>query len=203
MIREELFGCDFNRTYLCVLPRNRTFHHCIGSETRTLFTILTLITILIHILILTLALMTTNRAVFQPIIGKIMEKYQPGAIVLQCGADSLAGKSALLPLHSPPIPFSLPYLLFPSSLPYLLFPSPLLYLLFPSSLPYLLFPSSLPYLLFHSSLPYLLFPTLSFMCIELSGWSLSLQSSSHTQPYMFTCTLRTHMHILCYMHDSW
>ena len=31
------------------------------------------------------------RAVFQPIIGKIMERFQPGAIVLQCGADSLAG----------------------------------------------------------------------------------------------------------------
>ena len=26
------------------------------------------------------------KAVFQPIIGKIMEKFQPGAVVLQCGA---------------------------------------------------------------------------------------------------------------------
>ena len=31
------------------------------------------------------------RKVFQPIIGKIMERFQPGAVVLQCGADSLAG----------------------------------------------------------------------------------------------------------------
>eukprot|EP01034_Spumella_vulgaris_P032201 gene32201-39763_t len=29
--------------------------------------------------------------VFRPVIAKIMEKYQPGAIVLQCGADSLSG----------------------------------------------------------------------------------------------------------------
>jgi len=31
------------------------------------------------------------RSVFQPIIGKIMAKFQPGAVVLQCGADSLSG----------------------------------------------------------------------------------------------------------------
>ena len=31
------------------------------------------------------------KAVFQPIIGKIMEKFQPRAVVLQCGADSLSG----------------------------------------------------------------------------------------------------------------
>lgn len=31
------------------------------------------------------------KAVFQPIIGKIMDKFQPGAVVLQCGADSLSG----------------------------------------------------------------------------------------------------------------
>ena len=31
------------------------------------------------------------REVFRPIIGKIMEKFQPGAVVLQCGADSLSG----------------------------------------------------------------------------------------------------------------
>lgn len=31
------------------------------------------------------------KSVFRPIIGKIMEKYQPTAIVLQCGADSLSG----------------------------------------------------------------------------------------------------------------
>lgn len=31
------------------------------------------------------------RFVFRPIIGKIMEKFQPGAVVLQCGADSLSG----------------------------------------------------------------------------------------------------------------
>jgi histone deacetylase 1/2 len=31
------------------------------------------------------------REVFRPIIGKIMDKFQPGAVVLQCGADSLSG----------------------------------------------------------------------------------------------------------------
>lgn len=31
------------------------------------------------------------REIFQPILSKIMEVYQPGAIVLQCGADSLTG----------------------------------------------------------------------------------------------------------------
>lgn len=29
--------------------------------------------------------------IFKPVIGKIMQVYQPGAIVLQCGADSLSG----------------------------------------------------------------------------------------------------------------
>ena len=31
------------------------------------------------------------REVFKPIIGAIMEKFRPGAVVLQCGADSLTG----------------------------------------------------------------------------------------------------------------
>lgn len=31
------------------------------------------------------------RTVFRPVIAKIMERFQPGAIVLQCGADSLSG----------------------------------------------------------------------------------------------------------------
>lgn len=31
------------------------------------------------------------RSVFRPVIGKIMEVYQPTAVVLQCGADSLSG----------------------------------------------------------------------------------------------------------------
>lgn len=31
------------------------------------------------------------RSVFRPIIQKIMDKFQPGAVVLQCGADSLSG----------------------------------------------------------------------------------------------------------------
>ena len=31
------------------------------------------------------------KSVFRPVVGKIMEKFQPGAIVLQCGADSLSG----------------------------------------------------------------------------------------------------------------
>jgi len=30
-------------------------------------------------------------SIFKPVIGKIMQIYQPGAIVLQCGADSLCG----------------------------------------------------------------------------------------------------------------
>src|SRR5688500_15294461 len=30
-------------------------------------------------------------SIFNPIIGKVMESYKPGAIVLQCGADSLTG----------------------------------------------------------------------------------------------------------------
>ncbi|KMS93989.1 hypothetical protein BVRB_025910, partial [Beta vulgaris subsp. vulgaris] len=29
--------------------------------------------------------------VFKPVISKVMEVYRPGAIVLQCGADSLTG----------------------------------------------------------------------------------------------------------------
>ena len=31
------------------------------------------------------------RSIFRPVISKIMEVYRPGAIVLQCGADSLSG----------------------------------------------------------------------------------------------------------------
>ncbi|CAE7389932.1 HDAC1 [Symbiodinium microadriaticum] len=31
------------------------------------------------------------RSLFRPVIGKVMEKFRPGAIVLQCGADSLSG----------------------------------------------------------------------------------------------------------------
>jgi len=30
-------------------------------------------------------------AIFKPVVGEIMKVYQPGAIVLQCGADSLSG----------------------------------------------------------------------------------------------------------------
>jgi len=30
-------------------------------------------------------------SIFKPVIGQIMQMYQPGAIVLQCGADSLCG----------------------------------------------------------------------------------------------------------------
>lgn len=33
----------------------------------------------------------TYRSIFEPLIGKIMEWYQPSAIVLQCGGDSLSG----------------------------------------------------------------------------------------------------------------
>lgn len=35
------------------------------------------------------------QAVFRPVIGKIMEKFQPEAVVLQCGADSLSGTGSL------------------------------------------------------------------------------------------------------------
>ncbi|KAG7247716.1 hypothetical protein CRUP_007060, partial [Coryphaenoides rupestris] len=30
-------------------------------------------------------------AIFKPIMAKVMEMYQPSAVVLQCGADSLSG----------------------------------------------------------------------------------------------------------------
>ena len=30
-------------------------------------------------------------SIFKPVIGKVMERYAPAAIVLQCGADSLSG----------------------------------------------------------------------------------------------------------------
>lgn len=33
----------------------------------------------------------TFKSIFEPVIGKIMEWYQPSAIVLQCGGDSLSG----------------------------------------------------------------------------------------------------------------
>jgi histone deacetylase 1/2 len=29
--------------------------------------------------------------IFEPVIGAVMEHYQPGAVVLQCGGDSLSG----------------------------------------------------------------------------------------------------------------
>jgi len=31
------------------------------------------------------------QSIFRPVIGKIMETFRPGAVVLQCGADSLSG----------------------------------------------------------------------------------------------------------------
>jgi histone deacetylase 1/2 len=30
-------------------------------------------------------------SIFEPIIAKVMETFQPSAVVLQCGADSLTG----------------------------------------------------------------------------------------------------------------
>lgn len=33
----------------------------------------------------------TYHTVFKPVISKVMETYRPGAVVLQCGADSLTG----------------------------------------------------------------------------------------------------------------
>lgn len=32
-------------------------------------------------------------SIFVPIISKVMETFQPSAVVLQCGADSLTGKN--------------------------------------------------------------------------------------------------------------
>lgn len=32
-------------------------------------------------------------SIFVPIISKVMETFQPSAVVLQCGADSLTGKT--------------------------------------------------------------------------------------------------------------
>ena len=34
---------------------------------------------------------STFQYVFRPVIQKIMERFDPGAVVLQCGADSLTG----------------------------------------------------------------------------------------------------------------
>jgi len=34
---------------------------------------------------------SSYESIFKPVIGKIMQVYQPGSIVLQCGADSLCG----------------------------------------------------------------------------------------------------------------
>lgn len=34
-------------------------------------------------------------SIFVPIISKVMETFQPSAVVLQCGADSLTGKYLL------------------------------------------------------------------------------------------------------------
>jgi histone deacetylase 1/2 len=31
------------------------------------------------------------RSVFRPVISKVMDHFRPGAVVLQCGADSLSG----------------------------------------------------------------------------------------------------------------
>lgn len=33
----------------------------------------------------------TYQSVFKPVMQKVMEIYRPGAVVLQCGADSLTG----------------------------------------------------------------------------------------------------------------
>ena len=33
----------------------------------------------------------TYKSVFEPVIQRIMEQYQPSAVVLQCGSDSLSG----------------------------------------------------------------------------------------------------------------
>jgi histone deacetylase 1/2 len=38
-----------------------------------------------------IAIVSHDRSVFEPIIASIMDRFQPGAVVLQCGADSLSG----------------------------------------------------------------------------------------------------------------
>jgi hypothetical protein len=44
----------------------------------------------------------SSRTIFRPVIGKVMEKFQPSAILLQCGADSLSGAAFPLSLLLPP-----------------------------------------------------------------------------------------------------
>lgn len=41
----------------------------------------------------------TYDGLFAPVLTKVMEMYQPGAVVLQCGADSLAGKQCDLKIQ--------------------------------------------------------------------------------------------------------
>ena len=47
--------------------------------------------------------------IFRTVLGKVMEKYRPEAVVLQCGADSLSGDRLgcfNLSLEGPSKPFS-------------------------------------------------------------------------------------------------
>ena len=37
-------------------------------------------------------------SIFVPIISKVMETFQPSAVVLQCGADSLTGTALYVPM---------------------------------------------------------------------------------------------------------
>lgn len=39
-------------------------------------------------------------SIFVPIISKVMETFQPSAVVLQCGADSLTGKLNIILFHN-------------------------------------------------------------------------------------------------------
>ena len=57
------------------------------------------------------------KQVFQPVLAKVMEVFQPGAVVLQCGADSLTGDrlgcfNLSLKVNQPPLPLSLSLSLF-------------------------------------------------------------------------------------------
>lgn len=39
-------------------------------------------------------------SIFVPIISKVMETFQPSAVVLQCGADSLTGTASHVPVFN-------------------------------------------------------------------------------------------------------
>ena len=120
-----------------------------------------------------------------------MEKYQPGAIVLQCGADSLAGKGRPIPYRTltyPTLPYpTLPYPPYPTlaylTLHYPTLPSPTLpYTTLPyPRLPYLTLPYSAlsHYILYpHYLESYTLLSPLTCAGSGGVGWSSRLSKSS-------------------------